>query len=436
MRTKVAKGLVVVVTVLFLVPLSPAQAKKTIVIRTGRLVDPSSGQVLTGQTILISDGTVRAVGTGLAVPQDATVIDLSQATALPGLIDCHVHITGQMEGNYYDNLFRKSFVDSAVTAHLYARRTLEAGFTACRSLGAPGFVDVALRNAINRGEMPGPRLQVSTYYISATGGHGDLVGFSPWLDTKMPPEMSGIANGVDAVRQKVRYLVKNGADVIKFGASAGVLTEEESVGAPQYTQAEMDAIVDEARTWGKKACAHAHGTEAIKMAVKAGVASIEHGSLIDEEGIRLMKERGTYLVADVYNDDYIVAEYEKNGVPAHIIEKEKLVGRTQRENFRKAVAAGVKVAFGTDAGVYPHGGNGRQFRLMVEWGMTPMQAIQSATVEAAKLLGWQDRIGSIGAGKKADIIAVSGDPLKDPTVLEDVAFVMKDGVVYKNNLGK
>ena len=355
---------------------------------------------------------------------------------LPGLIDAHVHITGESTGNYYDTLFRRSFVDSAVLAHLYARRTLEAGFTGARSLGAAGFVDVALRNAIDRGDIPGPRLQVSTYYISSTGGHGDRVGFSPWLEDNTPPQMTGIADGVEAVRQKVRYLVKYGADVIKFGASAGVLSEEESVGAPQYTQEEMNAIVDEARTWGRKACAHAHGAEAIKMAVRAGVASIEHGSLIDEEGIALMKQHGTYLVADVYNDDYIVSEFEKLGYPAQIIEKEKKVGRLQRENFRKAVAAGVKVAFGTDAGIFPHGANGRQFRYMVEWGMTPMQAIQAATVNAADLLGWQDKAGTIAAGKLADIIAVTTDPLKGVAALEKVAFVMKGGAVVKNEIAR
>lgn len=413
-----------------------AQPETVIVIKAGRLIDTESGRVLTNQMILIEGDRIKAVGPDLAVPSQAKVIDLSGATVLPGLIDCHVHITGEASSNYYETLFRRSFVDSAVLAHMYARRTLEAGFTSCRSLGADGFVDVALRNAIERKDIPGPRLQVSTYYISSTGGHGDLVGFSPWLDSLPPREMTGIANGVDAVREKVRYLVKYGADVIKFGASAGVLSEEESVGAPQYTQEEMNAIVDEAHMWGRKACAHAHGTEAIKMAVRAGVASVEHGSLIDDEGIALMKQRGTYLVPDIYNDDYIVGEYEKLGYPAQIIEKEKVIGRKQRENFRKAVAAGVRIAFGTDAGVYPHGLNGRQFRYMVEWGMTPMQAIQAATTSAADLLGWQNKVGSVTAGKLADITAVSADPLKEPSALEKVEFVMKGGVVYKSQSTK
>jgi imidazolonepropionase-like amidohydrolase len=248
--------------------------------------------------------------------------------------------------------------------------------------------------------------------------------------------MSGIADGVDEVRKKVRYLIKNGADVIKFGATAGVLSEEASVGAPQYSQEEMNAIVAEAKLHGIKVCAHAHGTEGIKMAIKAGVDSIEHGSFLDEEGIRLMKERGTYLSADIYNDDYILAEYAKFGTPQKIIEKEKLVGRAQRENFQKAVKAGVKIAFGTDAGVFPHGWNAKQFPKMVEWGMTPMGAIQAATVGNADLFGLSDKIGSITVGKYADIIAVDGDPLANVGLLEKVSFVMKGGVVYKNSLAK
>lgn len=253
MRSRTFKYLIAGVAV-FLVTVSvlQPQTKPVTVIKAGKLIDTENGRVLANQVILVEDGKVKAIASDLPIPADATVIDLANATILPGLIDCHVHITGQAGDNYYDDLFRKSFVDSAVLAHLYARRMLEAGFTSCRSLGAVGFVDVALRNAIDRGDIPGPRLQVSTYYISSTGGHGDLVGFSPWLDQRLPAEMSGIANGVDVVRQKVRYLIKYGADVIKFGASGGVLSEEEHVGAPQYSQEEMNAIVEEARLWGRR----------------------------------------------------------------------------------------------------------------------------------------------------------------------------------------
>ncbi|GAO42615.1 Xaa-Pro dipeptidase [Flavihumibacter petaseus] len=408
-----------------------AQTKIT-VIKAGHLIDTESGKVLDNQVILIENDTIRSVGPNLAIPRNATIIDLSKATVLPGLVDCHTHITGQPGGDYYADIFRKTPVDFAVTAHVYAKRTLEAGFTTIRDVGAPAFVDVALRNAINNGEVAGPRMVCATLFIGSTGSHGDLNGFSPFLEFHYPEQMSGVANGIEGVRKQVRYNVKYGADVIKFGASAGVLTEEESVGAPQYTQEEMNAIVDEARTWGRKTCAHAHGAEAIKMAVKAGVASVEHGSFLDDEGIELMKTKGTFLVADIYNDDYIMSEYAKLGYPQKIIEKERLVGRTQRENFAKAVKAGVKIAYGTDAGVYPHGWNGKQFFYMVKYGLSPMQAIQSATSNAAELLGWQERIGSISAGKLADIIAVSADPLKDIRVLEKIQFVMKGGLVIKN----
>ena len=410
-----------------------AQTKIT-VIKAGKLLDTENGKVLENQMILIENDTIKQVASKINIPADAIVIDLSKAFVLPGLIDCHTHITGQPSGDYYGDIFRKTPVDYAITAHIYAKRTLEAGFTTCRDVGAPGFVDVALRNAINSGDVEGPRLLVATLFIGSTGSHGDLNGFSPYLDWRFPKEMSGVANGVDELRKQVRYNVKYGADVIKFGASAGVLTEEESVGAPQFTQEEMNAIVDEAKLWGRKACAHAHGAEAIKMAVKAGVASIEHGSLIDDEGIQLMKQHGTYLVADIYNDDYILSEYAKLGFPEKIINKEKMVGKLQRENFAKAVKAGVKVAFGTDAGVYPHGWNGKQFYYMVKYGLTPVQAIQAATINAADLLGWKDKVGSVTAGKYADIVAVQNSPLDDIKALENISFVMKGGVVYKNTI--
>lgn len=409
-----------------------AQAKITVV-KAGRLIDTASGRVLENQTIIVEGETIKAVGANLAVPAGAAVIDLSRMTVMPGFTDSHVHITGQAgTAEYYEGIFRRTVMDEAVSAHIYAKRTLDAGFTTVRSLGSGPFVDIALRNAINRGDFPGPRIIAANMYIGSTGSHGDLVGFSPWLGDRTPPEMNGIADGVDEVRKKVRYLIKYGADVIKFGATAGVLSEEASVGAPQYSQEEMNAIVAEAHLHGIKVTAHAHGAEGIKMAVKAGVDSIEHGSFLDEEGIRLMKERGTYLSADIYNDDYILSEFAKFGTPQKIIEKEKLVGRTQRENFQKAVKAGVKIAYGTDAGVYPHGWNAKQFAKMVEWGMTPMGAIQASTVGNADLFGWSDRIGSITAGKYADIIAVDGDPLKDVGLLEKIGFVMKGGAVYKN----
>jgi imidazolonepropionase-like amidohydrolase len=411
--------------VLALVSSAPAQEKPTaILVKAGSLVDVASGTVKKNQEILIENGVIKDVGPSLVVPAGMRIVDLSRRTVLPGLIDVHTHVTSQPE-DYYADRFRRSPIDVAVTAHVYARRSLEAGFTTLRVVGSPEYVDVALRNAIDAGKVPGPRLKVAGLAIGSTGGHGDLTGFSPYLRFE---RFSGVADGVDAVRKLVRQNVKFGADVIKMIASAGVLSEEESVGAPQYSLEEMKAICDEAAMWGRKVAAHAHGTEAIKRAVAAGVASIEHGSLIDEEGIRMMKERGTVLVADVYNDDWILAEFAKMGYPEKIIEKERKIGLLQRQNFQKAVKAGVRQAYGTDAGVYPHGMNGKQFAHMVRWGMTPLQAIQAATVNAADLLGWT-MVGTIAPGKYADLVAVDGDPLKDVTLLERIPFVMKGGEV-------
>jgi len=418
---------------LFLSATAQQATRPQVLIQAGRLIDPKAGTVLANQAILVEGDRVKETGPAATVAGHAVagarVIDLGAATVLPGLIDCHTHITSD-PGDYYEHLFRRSPIDEAVVAHVYARRTLEAGFTTIRNVGADEFVDVALRNAIDRGDVAGPRMQVSTMPLSATGGHGDVNGFSPYLRFE---QLSGIANGVDEIRSKVRWEIKYGADLIKVLASAGVLSEEESVGAPQYSQEELNALVAEAAMWGKKVAAHAHGAEAIKRAVRAGVASIEHGSLLDDEGIRLMKEKGTYLVADVYNDDYILAEYARLGYPQKTIDKERQVGRAQRENFQRAVRAGVKIAFGTDAGVYPHGWNAKQFAHMVRWGLTPMQAIQAATVNAADLMGWSDRVGSLEPGHYADVIAVHGDPLADVATLEKVTFVMKGGAVVKED---
>jgi len=400
---------------------------RQVAIRAGTLIDVRDGTTISNAIILIQGDQITQVGTGLSIPKGTDVVDLSGSTVLPGLIDCHTHITSQ-SGNYYEDIFRKSPIDVAVAAHVYARRTLEAGFTSVRDVGAGEFIDVALRNAINSGTVVGPRMQVATLTIGATGGHADTTGFSPYIKFG---SFAGIADGVDEIRKLVRFEVKYGADLIKLIATAGVLSEEESVGAPQFSQDEMNAVVQEAAMWGKRVAAHAHGAEGIKRAVRAGVASIEHGSLIDDEGIALMKDRGTYLVADIYNDDYIIAEFSRLGYPDKIIEKERKVGRAQRENFQRAARAGVKLAYGTDAGVYPHGWNAKQFAHMVRWGLTPVRAIQAATVSAADLLGWSDRVGVIAAGHYADIIAVSGDPLKDVTELERVKFVMKGGVVYR-----
>ena len=407
---------------------SDSAAPKRVAIRAARLIDGRGGAPVANPVVLIEGERISAVGAGLRIPEGTPVIDLRGMTLLPGFIDAHTHITGQPT-NYYEDHFRRSPIDAAVLAHIYAKRTLDAGFTTVRDVGSAEFIDVALRKAIERGDVEGPRIVAATLAVGSTGGHADLSGFSPYLEFNT---FSGIADGEDEIRKLIRTEIKRGADVIKLVAGAGVLSEEESVGAPQFSQQEMNAAVEEAAMWHRKVAAHAHGTEAIKRAIKAGVASVEHASFIDDEGIRMAKERGTYLVMDIYNDDYILAEYGRLGYPEKIREKERLVGRTQRESFRRAVQAGVKIAYGTDAGVYPHGWNGKQFVKMVEWGMTPMQAIQAATVSAADLLGRGDQVGAVAPKLYADLVAVDGDPLADVRILADPArirLVVKDGRV-------
>jgi imidazolonepropionase-like amidohydrolase len=410
----------------------PVATPTRIALHAARLLDVDSGRMLRDPLVLVEGDRIASVSEGGSAPAGVQVIELGDTTLLPGLIDVHVHITGDSTastGNYYRDILTLGPVDEAVTAHVFAKRTLDAGFTTVRSLGSSDYIDVALRNAINRGLVQGPRILAATLPLGATGGHADGgTGFATNIEFHGE---TGVADGVDAVRARVREDIKHGADVIKLLASAGVLSNEASVGAPQYSQAEMDAIVDEAHRWDKKVAAHAHGAEAIKMAIRAGVDSVEHCSFIDAEGLKLAKQHGTWLVFDIYNDDFILAEFGKLGVPQAQIDKEKLVGRVQRENFRKAVQAGEKMAFGSDAGVYPHGWNAKQFAKEVEWGMTPLQAIRSATVNAAELLGWSDRVGSLAPGHYADMIAVAGDPLADVSVLEHVGFVMKGGQVVR-----
>lgn len=411
-------------------------AAKITYIRAGRLFDGTGDKARENMVIVVQDDRIQSVApaSSTSVPSGATVIDLSRATVLPGLIDCHTHLGSRADR--YDEIynFKDTPFQSAFAAVVHARKTLEAGFTSVRDVGSLPFLAVDLRNSINEGLVPGPRIVASGPPISITGGHGDLNNFSPQTRVSMFPEERDfqIADGVDQIRHVVRAQVKYGVDVIKILATGGVLSKGDSPGAPQFTFEELKAAAEEAHMAGRKIAAHAHGAQGIKNAILAGIDSIEHASLIDDEGIRLAKEHGTYLVMDIYNDDYILGKAIEFGLPQENVDKEKLVGRTQRENFQKAFQAGAKMAFGTDAGVYPHGDNARQFFYMVKFGMTPAQAIRAATSSAADLIGRAKDVGSIEAGKYADIIAVSADPLLDVRALENVGFVMKGGVVYKD----
>jgi len=407
----------------------PAPKHAATLIRAGRLIDVESGRVLTAQTILIRDDRIEAVGTDLQAPDGADVIDLSSATVLPGLIDCHTHLADLADSEPL-SLLQKSAVETAYAAIPNARLTLLAGFTTVRDVGVyRAFNDVAMRDAIAKGLFIGPRMYVAGAYVTISEGAGAMTGLPP--DIQLPLDYRfGEANSPWEVRQKIRELAHRGADHIKILTTGAVLTHGSNPKSIEFTPEEIQAAVDEANNFGLRVEAHAHAAEGIKNAIRAGVASVEHATLIDDEGIALAKKKGTYLDMDIYDEECIQSSPT---TPADFLQHDRDLAEAQRRNFTKAVRAGVKMSFGTDAGVCPHGINARQFAFMVKYGMTPMQAIRSATVNAADLIGHSELFGSIKAGKSADIIAVNGDPIADIRLLESVAFVMKEGVVYKRD---
>ena len=412
--------------------LSASAVAQVTVVRAGRLIDPDSGTVLSNQVILIKDGRIQAVGRELALPANATVIDLSDKTVLPGLIDCHTHVAdGQSDGEPF-NVLRKTASQIALESVPNARAMLLSGFTTVRDVGTyRALNDIALRDAIARGDVIGPRMFVAGAYITITGGAGAMTGQAP--DIQLPWDLHyGEANSPWEVRQKVRLLAHAGVDLIKMLSTGAVLTHGSNPASIEFTEEELRAGVDEASHFGLRVAVHAHAAQGIRNAILAGAASVEHAEMLDDEIIAMAKQRGTYLDMDIYDEECIQAGAKTGQTPADFLQHDADLGRIQRENFGKAVRAGVKMAFGTDAGVCAYGTSGKQFAFMVKYGMTPMQAIQAATSNAADLLGHANDLGSIKVGKHADLIAVSGDPLKDISLLERVEFVMKDGKVYKS----
>jgi imidazolonepropionase-like amidohydrolase len=410
------------------VPAAPAAAPVT-AIRAGKFIDVQAGRVLTNQIILIRGTKIEAVGANVAIPDGAKVIDLSKMTVLPGLVDCHTHLADLAEAEPLDVLQRTA-AESAFAAIPNASVTLLAGFTTVRDVGVyRAFNDVAMRDAIAKGIIIGPRMYVAGAYVTISQGAGAMTGLAP--DIQLPWDLHyGEANSPWEVRQKIRELAHRGADHIKVLSTGAVLTHGSNPKSIEFTPEELRAAVEEAANFGLRVEAHAHATEGIKNAIRAGVASIEHATLIDDEGIALAKQHGTYLDMDIYDEECIQSAPD---TPADFLQHDRDLAEAQRRNFTKAVRAGVKMSFGTDAGVCPHGINARQFAFMVKYGMTPMQAIQSATVNAADLIGHSELFGSITPGKSADIVAVSGDPLADIHELEHVHFVMKEGRVYKQD---
>jgi imidazolonepropionase-like amidohydrolase len=402
------------------------------VVLAGRLVDVTAGEVLTDRALVLDGDRIEDVVPASEAPAGTPTIDLSARTVLPGLIDSHAHLIGELdEGQGYAYLVNRSSAQEALTGVTNALATLLGGVTTVRDVGTfHAFVDLALREAIEDGRIPGPRMMCAGAYVTCPGGGGDITGLPP--EVPVPSELRmGVSTGPDEVRAHVRRIFEAGADFIKVLATGAVLTSGTDPGKPELTEEEIRVAVEEAEARGTHVAAHAHGAEGAKRAIRAGVRSIEHGCLIDDETIDLMVERGTYLVADMFDGDWMIQEGPRLGYSDEVLRKTEMTNDAQRENFAKAVKAGVKIAFGTDSGIYPHGMNAKNLAFHVRFGQTPMEAIQSATVVSAELLGWEDRVGSLEPGRFADLIAVDGDPLDDVTVLEDIPFVMKGAEVIK-----
>lgn len=416
-----------VMTFIFLSIFSSAVHAQITVVKAGFLLDANSGKWKQDQLVFVEgERIVNVTSSSQSIPDDAIIIDLSEQYVLPGFMDMHTHLMSHLDSNFYAGLFQSPH-RAVIGGVVNAEKTLMAGFTVVRDVGSSDYMDVALRNSINAGEVPGPRIAASGPALGITGGHCD----DNALNHSFKSKADGVADGPWAVRQMVRKNIKYGVDLIKFCATGGVFSKGTRVGMRQYTLEEMQAIVDEAHTHGKIVAAHAHGTEGIQFAIKAGVDSIEHASFLDKETIKLAKKMGTVFSMDIYNTEYTLSKGAENGVPEENLNKERKVGTRQRESFSMAVKAGAKMVFGSDAAIYPHGDNAKQFSRMVKFGMTPIEAIQAATINSANLLKWQNDVGTITKGKFADIVAVDNNPLEDITVLESVKFVMKGGVVYK-----
>lgn len=430
---------------LLLVPAAPAgperveaqeitvpDSTRVVAVRAGRLFDGTDTEPRRDVTVLIRGDRIRAVGADVRIPDDATVIDLSDHTVLPGLLDLHTHITGDPSGGYTDERLHEWPGYASLVGAKNARKTLMAGFTTIRNVGASEWASVALRQAVEDGVVPGPRIHTAAHSLGITGGHCDLNGYRP--DALEEPGLDqGIANSADGFRAAVHRQLKYGADLIKFCATGGVLSQGDAVGVQQLTEEQMRAVVEAARMADVKVAAHAHGLEGIKAALRAGVNTIEHGSILDAEAIRLFRETGAWHVPTMMAFEWVVQGAREGKLTPHSAQKALEIAPHFEESIRRSIEGGVKIAFGTDAGVFPHGRNAGEFALLVEAGMTPSRALLAATGRAAEALGQSDRLGTVEAGKMADLVAVRGNPLEDVTVLESVDWVMKDGVVYKRD---